>query len=75
MGKAVTDAFLSAYTFEDTCRIQIDVQAGGTLTQINPFIFKSVAEAVRIQTCGKGGAFVWPSLIRKLDRLHARYKS
>ena len=75
MGKTLANAFLSMYTFEDTCSIQIDAQAGGTLTQVNPFIFKVEAEAVRIQTNGKGGAFVWPSLIRKLDRLHARYKS
>src|SRR3990167_6984446 len=32
VGKTIADAFLSMYTFENTCRIQIDAQAGGTLT-------------------------------------------
>jgi hypothetical protein len=28
-----------------------------------------------VQTGGMGGAFVWPSLIRKLDKLDESYKS
>jgi hypothetical protein len=28
-----------------------------------------------VQTGGMGGAFVWPSLIRKLDRLDEGYKN
>ncbi len=76
VGKTIADAFLSMYTFENTCRIQIDAQAGGgELTQVNPLIVKGVAEASRVQTGGMGGAFVWPSLIRKLDRLDESYKS
>ena len=70
VGKTIADAFLSMYTFENTCRIQVDAQVtGGELTHINPSIIKSVAEAMRVQTGGLGGAFVWPSLLRKLDRL------
>ena len=68
VGKTIADAFLAMYTFENTCRIQIDAQAGGELTQVDPAIIKGVAEASRVQTGGLGGAFVWPSLIRKLDR-------
>ncbi|MEO6016104.1 MAG: class II aldolase/adducin family protein [Polaromonas sp.] len=75
VGKTIADAFLSMYTFENTCRIQIDAQRGGELTQVNPLIVKGVAEAMRVQTGGMGGAFVWPSLIRKLDKLDAGYKS
>ena len=76
VGKTIADAFLSMYTFENTCRIQIDAQAGGgALTQVNPLIVKGVAEAMRVQTGGLGGAFVWPSLIRKLDRLDATYRT
>jgi hypothetical protein len=64
------------YTFEATCRIQIDAQAGGgELTQVNPLIVKGVSEAMRVQTGGMGGAFVWPSLIRKLDRIDQSYKT
>ena len=76
VGKTIADAFLSMYTFENTCRIQIDAQSGGgELTEVNPLIIKGVAEAMRVQTGGMGGAFAWPSLIRKLDRLDESYKS
>ena len=76
VGKTIADAFLSMYTFENACRIQIDAQAGGgELTQVNPLILKGVAEAMRVQTGGMGGAFVWPSLLRKLDREHENYNS
>jgi ribulose-5-phosphate 4-epimerase/fuculose-1-phosphate aldolase len=76
VGKTIADAFLSMYTFEATCRIQIDAQAGGgALTPVNPLIVKGVSEAMRVQTGGLGGAFVWPSLIRKLERLDASYRT
>ena len=76
VGKSIADAFLSMYTFENTCRIQIDAQSGGAeLTQVNPLIVKGVAEAMRVQTGGLGGAFVWPSLIRKLDKIDESYKT
>jgi ribulose-5-phosphate 4-epimerase/fuculose-1-phosphate aldolase len=76
VGKSIADAFLSMYTFENTCRIQIDAQSGGAeLTQVNPLIVKGVAEAMRVQTGGMGGAFVWPSLIRKLDKIDESYKT
>ncbi|MFZ6849309.1 class II aldolase/adducin family protein [Undibacterium sp. RuRC25W] len=72
-GKSIADAFLSMYTFESTCQIQLAAQAGGALTQINPQIVKGVSEAMRVQTGGLGGAFVWPSLIRKLNRIDESY--
>ena len=74
VGKSIADAFLSMYTFENTCRIQVDAQSGGgELTQVNPLIVNGVAQAMRVQTGGLGGAFVWPSLIRKLDKLNSDY--
>jgi len=75
VGKTIADAFLSMYTFESTCQIQIGAQAGGALTQVDPRIVQGVAEAMRVQTGGLGGAFVWPSLIRKADRLDPSYKT
>ncbi|MES2104985.1 MAG: class II aldolase/adducin family protein [Pseudomonadota bacterium] len=74
-GKSIADAFLSMYTFESTCQIQLSAQAGGELVQVNPLIVKGVSEAMRVQTGGLGGAFVWPSLIRKLDRMDQSYKT
>ena len=75
VGKSIADAFLSMYTFENTCRIQIDAQAGGALIAVNPQIISGVAQAMKVQTGGLGGAFVWPSLIRLADRLDVSYKS
>ena len=43
--------------------------------QVDPRIVQGVAESMRVQTGGLGGAFVWPSLIRKLDREDASYQS
>ncbi len=72
VGKSIADAFLSMYTFENTCRIQVDALAGQSgpqdLTAVNPKILDGVAHASRVQTGGLGGAFVWPSLLRKLAR-------
>lgn len=75
VGKTVADAFLSMYTFENTCQIQIAAQSGGgELTQVDPRIVDGVGQAMKVQTGGLGGAFVWPSLIRKLDRVDGSYK-
>ena len=75
-GKTIADAFLAMYTFEAACKIQIDAQAGGgELTQVHPQILTGVAQAMKVQTGGLGGAFVWPSLIRKLDRTDQSYRN
>jgi len=74
-GKTIADAFLSMYVFETTCQIQIAAQSGGSeLTQVNPQIVEGVGQAMKVQTGGMGGQFVWPSLIRKLDRIDDSYK-
>ncbi|WPG40261.1 class II aldolase/adducin family protein [Variovorax sp. EBFNA2] len=74
-GKTIADAFLSMYTFENTCQIQIAAQAGGgELTHVNPKIIDGVGQAMKVQSGGLGGMFVWPSLIRKLDRIDDSYK-
>jgi len=74
VGKTIADAFLSMYTFEATCQIQLGAQAGGELTHVNPHIVKGVSEAMRVQTGGLGGSFVWPALIRKLNRIDPSYQ-
>ena len=73
--QVVSDAFLAMYTFENACRIQIDAQAGGPLTDVDPRIIQGVAQALKVQTGGMGGAFVWPSLLRKLDKADAGYRN
>jgi ribulose-5-phosphate 4-epimerase/fuculose-1-phosphate aldolase len=77
VGKSVADAFLGMYFFETTCQIQIAAQAGGgELTQVDPRIIAGVEQAAKVQSAGAGiGAFVWPSLTRKLDRIDPSYKN
>jgi ribulose-5-phosphate 4-epimerase/fuculose-1-phosphate aldolase len=71
--RSIPDCFLAMYTFESACQIQLAAQAGGELVEVDPRIVKGVAEAARVQTGGMGGAFVWPSLIRKLDKLDSGF--
>jgi len=77
VGKSIADAFLQMYIFENTCRIQLDALSGQTqandLVQVNPQILSGVAHAMKVQTGGLGGAFVWPSLLRKLNRENPGY--
>jgi hypothetical protein len=42
--------------------------------QVNPAIVEGVGHASRVQTGGLGGRFVWPTLLRKLDRTDASYR-
>jgi hypothetical protein len=62
------------YTFENACQIQLAAQSGGAeLGMIAPDILSGTAEAMKVQTSGLGGAFVWPALIRKLNRVDESY--
>jgi ribulose-5-phosphate 4-epimerase/fuculose-1-phosphate aldolase len=75
VGKTIADAFLSMYTFENTCQIQIAAQAGGgPLVEVDPRILDGVGHAMKVQTGGIGGQFVWPALLRKLDRVDDSYQ-
>jgi ribulose-5-phosphate 4-epimerase/fuculose-1-phosphate aldolase len=76
VGKTIADAFLHMYVFETTCQIQLTAQSGGAaLIEVNPAILQGVAHAMKVQTGGLGGSFVWPALIRKLDRTDTSYKT
>jgi ribulose-5-phosphate 4-epimerase/fuculose-1-phosphate aldolase len=75
VGTSIADAFLSMYIFESTCQIQIAAQAGGELTTVDPRIVEGVADASRKQTGGMGGAFVWPAMLRKLERVDRSYRT
>ena len=56
-----------------TCQIQLAAQAGGDLVTVDPSILNGVAHAMKVQTDGLGGNFVWPALLRKLERLDSSY--
>ena len=78
-GPSVADAFLAMYTFENACRIQIDALAGQRgmdgLTAVPQAIVDGTAQAMRVQTGGLGGAFVWPTMLRQLERQGAGYRT
>jgi ribulose-5-phosphate 4-epimerase/fuculose-1-phosphate aldolase len=75
VGRTVPDAFLSMYTFENTCRIQIDAQAGGELVMVDPRIMQGMAQVLKTVTAGQGANIAWPALLRRLDRTDPSYKT
>jgi len=76
VGPSIADAFLSMYIFESACQIQLAAQAGGgELRMIAPEILAGTAESMKVQTSGQGGAFAWPALLRKLDRVDDSYRT
>jgi ribulose-5-phosphate 4-epimerase/fuculose-1-phosphate aldolase len=75
VGRSIADAFLSMYTFENTCRIQVDAQAGGALVEVNPAILANMGEVMRTATAGQGAQLAWPALLRKVERLDPGYRT
>jgi len=76
VGNTVPEAFLNMYTFENTCRIQIDAQAGGgELVHVDPRILEGLAQVMKTVTAGQGPNIAWPALLRKLDKIDPSYKT
>lgn len=75
VGATVADAFLAMYTFENTCRIQIDAQAGGELVTVDPRILDGLAQVFKQVTAGQGANIAWPALLRKLDRIDPSWRT
>ena len=75
VGESVAEAFLSMYTFEAACAIQIRAQAAAKLIPIDPRIIAGAQAQAKQVTLGAGAALAWPGLLRKLDRTDTSYKS
>jgi ribulose-5-phosphate 4-epimerase/fuculose-1-phosphate aldolase len=75
VGRSIAEAFLAMYLFESTCQIQLSAQAGGELTHVHDAIVEGVAHVMKVQTEGQGGEFVWPALLRKLERMGSDYRN
>lgn len=73
VGATIADAFLAMYIFESVCQIQIAAQAGGPLIMVEESIQATAEADARAQTGGLGGRFVWPALLRKLERTNPGY--
>jgi ribulose-5-phosphate 4-epimerase/fuculose-1-phosphate aldolase len=75
VGRTIPDAFLNMYLFENTCRIQIDAQAGGEVIHVNPAILQGLAAVMKTATVGRGAELAWPALLRKLERMDPGYRT
>jgi ribulose-5-phosphate 4-epimerase/fuculose-1-phosphate aldolase len=73
VGPSIADAFLAMYIFETACQIQMGAQAMGELQYIDIEVLTRGREGARVQTGRSPGQFVWPALIRKLDRIDRSY--
>jgi len=75
VGTSAAEAFLSMFTLERACRIQILAQSGGTeLLPVPDPIVDLVARQLSVVTVGQGAQLAWPGLLRKLDRIDASYR-
>lgn len=74
-GRTVGEAFLSMFTFQRACEVQLLAQSGGAaLVAVSPDIIKGIAAQAK-QTLGDGGANrAWPAIMRKMDRLDPSYR-
>lgn len=75
VGKTIADAFISMYTLEQACRVQIDAQAGGELIHLTPKILQGNDSLLKVGTAGMRAAMTWPALLRKLERMDPSYKT
>ncbi len=74
VGPSIADAFLSMFTLERACQIQVAAQGNGAeLITVDPSILAGVKQNVKMVTKGMGGALAWPALLRKLDRNNPGY--
>ena len=76
VGRNVPDAFLTMYTFQRACEIQVLAQGhGAELIHIGQEVLATVPGYVKAVTRGAGSALTWPALLRRLDRIDPSYRS
>jgi ribulose-5-phosphate 4-epimerase/fuculose-1-phosphate aldolase len=72
----VPNAFLYMYFFESACAIQVRAQAGSDeLVRVAQQVVAGGKAQWQAVTMNAGGAFAWPALLRKLDRLDESYRT
>ena len=68
-------AWQAIYRLERACRYQILAQAGGAaLTSLSDGIIDSRADATSTGALRPRGEFIWPALLRRLDRIDPSYR-
>ena len=75
VGITVADAFLSMFTFQRACEIQVLAQGhGAELVRIPQSVLDTVPAYTQAVMRGAGAALVWPALLRRLDRLDPSFR-
>jgi ribulose-5-phosphate 4-epimerase/fuculose-1-phosphate aldolase len=74
VGSSVANAFLSMYTMQRACEVQIRAQRS-ELTSITPEVLDGVKANVIKVTMGIFGGLTWPALLRKLERVDTSYRT
>ncbi len=76
VGRSCAAAWLTMYFLERACTMQVRAQSGGGRLR-RPR--QGVAEKVAAQSAalfdGSAGAFAWPALLRRLDRIDPAYRA
>jgi ribulose-5-phosphate 4-epimerase/fuculose-1-phosphate aldolase len=77
VAETIPEAFVYLYFFEAVCMIQVRALAGGgELIPVDARVIAGGRAQAKQVTKGMGaGALTWPSLLRKLDRRDATYRS
>jgi hypothetical protein len=72
----VADAFLSMFTLQRACEIQIMAQAGGApLVAISDGIPSGIGAQAKQSLGDSGAGRAWPAIMRKMDRLDPSYRN
>lgn len=68
-------AWQAIYRLEKACRYQILAASGGArLSKLSQEIIDSRADVSNTATLSKRGEFIWPALLRRLDRIDPSYR-
>jgi ribulose-5-phosphate 4-epimerase/fuculose-1-phosphate aldolase len=75
VGRTVPDAFLTMYTLQRACEIQVLAQGNGAeLLMIPQPVLDTVPEYSKAVMKGAGSALTWPALLRRLDRIDTSFR-
>ncbi len=73
-GKSVAEAFLTMYTLQRTCEIQVRAQAqNADLIPIPQVVLDGAKASMKKATNGAGAGIAWPALLRKVQRVSPGY--
>ena len=76
VGRTVPDAFLSMYTFQRACEIQVLAQGSGAELQLIPAaVLATVPAYSKAVMKGAGSGLTWPALLRRLDRIDTSFRN